>query len=169
MENEREVTAPRQPRAELNAKAEQDFGRNVQRLRKFRGWSQEDLAARMAAHGYPMHQVTVGKIENANRPTSVGEVAALALIFGVEPRDLLQLTPADRDMAAVDEALRALQAKKAELKAVNEQIAELMARRGQLKRERGQLIQAYHVARKRAGMFPSNNKDVIADEDAGDG
>jgi transcriptional regulator with XRE-family HTH domain len=128
--------------------AERWFGERVQALRKARGWTQEDLARQMGNYGFPMHQVTVGKIENAGRPTPVGEVVALAAIFDVEPHDLFRHPLNYANAAAAERALLALQAKKAELKAVNEQIEVLVRERGRLKRERGQLHQQFLAARK---------------------
>lgn len=65
------------------------FGQRVRELRRARGWTQADLAQRLAAAGSPMHQSTVAKIESATRPTPVGEVANLAGIFGEPVAGLL--------------------------------------------------------------------------------
>lgn len=62
---------------------EQMFGVRVKDLRTARGWTQDDLAKRMTSAGYQMHQTTVAKMESGARPTNVGEVAALAAIFGI--------------------------------------------------------------------------------------
>ena len=62
---------------------ERMFGVRVKDLRQARGWTQGDLAQRLTAAGYPMHQTTVAKMEGGSRPTNVGEVAALAAIFGI--------------------------------------------------------------------------------------
>lgn len=62
---------------------EETFGRRVKELRSARGWTQGDLAQRLTAAGYQMHQSTVAKMESGVRPTNVGEIAALAAIFGV--------------------------------------------------------------------------------------
>lgn len=62
---------------------EEAFGRRVRELRSARGWTQGDLAERMTVAGYQMHQSTVAKLENGSRPTNVGEIAALAAIFGM--------------------------------------------------------------------------------------
>ena len=60
---------------------ERRFGRRLKDLRTAKGWTQDDLAKRMTAAGHPMHQTTVAKIESGNRPTPVGEIAALAAIL----------------------------------------------------------------------------------------
>jgi transcriptional regulator with XRE-family HTH domain len=62
---------------------EQRFGARVREIRQARGWTQDDLAKRMTSAGYQMHQTTLTKLENGSRPTSVGEAAALAAIFGI--------------------------------------------------------------------------------------
>lgn len=59
------------------------FGEQVKQFRQANGWTQGELARRMTVVGYTMHQTTVAKVENATRPTNVGEVAALAAIFAV--------------------------------------------------------------------------------------
>lgn len=72
------------------AEVEHWFGQNVRRLREKAGVTQAELASVMGSRGYEMHQVTVGKIETARRPTRVGEVAALASIFDVDVNALFQ-------------------------------------------------------------------------------
>lgn len=52
-------------------------------LREERGWSQADLAERLAEVGFPVHQTTVAKLESGRRPLRVAEVYALALIFRI--------------------------------------------------------------------------------------
>ena len=47
------------------------------------GWTQEQLAEQMTVAGHTMHQTTVAKLESASRPTNVGEIGAIASIFGV--------------------------------------------------------------------------------------
>ncbi len=61
---------------------ERAFGLRIRSLRRARSWTQDEVAQWMTAAGYPMHQTTVAKIESGSRPTSVGEVDALASIFG---------------------------------------------------------------------------------------
>lgn len=76
-----------------DADIEFDFGANVRRLRQEAGWSQSDLAEAMTNRGYGMHQVTVGKVETAQRPTRLAEVAAFAITLNVAVEDLLQPMP----------------------------------------------------------------------------
>ncbi|MCW2651571.1 MAG: hypothetical protein QOE41_4618 [Mycobacterium sp.] len=49
---------------------EEVFGTTVKDLRRARGWTQEELAKRLTAAGYPMHQTTVAKMESGTRPTT---------------------------------------------------------------------------------------------------
>jgi hypothetical protein len=46
----------------------------------------------MEIRGHPMHQTTVAKLESAARPTSVGEIHALALSFDVPVSDLFDFS-----------------------------------------------------------------------------
>ncbi len=57
------------------------FGLHVRRLRQERGWSQEEVAARVRRRGRPWRQSTQAKIESAQRPVRLGEAAALADVF----------------------------------------------------------------------------------------
>ena len=84
---------------------EERFGERVKHLRKARDWNQGELAERMTEAGYPMHQTTVAKMESAARPTNVGEVAALASIFGVAISQLFE--PDDEVSAAYMQLVRA--------------------------------------------------------------
>jgi transcriptional regulator with XRE-family HTH domain len=64
-------------------------GRALRRLRLSRGWSQEEVARRMQAFGYEFHQTMVAKIEAAQRPLRVRELADFAALYGVEVQDLI--------------------------------------------------------------------------------
>lgn len=54
---------------------------SVRQLRQERGWTQEQLAHELRMAGYDYRQMTISRLETAQRPTSVGELAALSLIF----------------------------------------------------------------------------------------
>lgn len=64
-------------------------GRALRRLRMLRGWSQEEVAKRMQAFGYEFHQTMVAKIEAAQRPLRVRELADFAALYGVEVQELI--------------------------------------------------------------------------------
>lgn len=64
-------------------------GRALRRLRLSRDWSQEEAARRMQAYGYDFHQTTIAKIEAAQRPLRVRELADFAALYGVEIHDLI--------------------------------------------------------------------------------
>ena len=78
------------------------LGGRVRSLRRQSGWTQEELAARMTAAGYPMHQTTVTKIEGGSRPTTVEEAFAFGAVLGVPAGDLV-------DPGAASERQRLLQ------------------------------------------------------------
>jgi transcriptional regulator with XRE-family HTH domain len=59
------------------------LGGAVRYLRRKHGYSQEHLAMRMTAAGYPWKQMTVARTEAADRPIRVNEAVALAHIFDV--------------------------------------------------------------------------------------
>jgi ribosome-binding protein aMBF1 (putative translation factor) len=61
---------------------------NMRRLRKERGWSQEDLAAKV-----PLHRNQIGKIEQARKDTGIDIVEKLARTFGVRAGELLDIHP----------------------------------------------------------------------------
>jgi transcriptional regulator with XRE-family HTH domain len=64
-------------------------GRALRRLRLSRGWSQEEVARRMQAYGYDFHQTMIAKIEAAQRPLRVRELADFAALYGVEVQQLI--------------------------------------------------------------------------------
>ena len=63
---------------------EQVFGKRVKDLRKARGWTQDELAQKLTAAGFPAKQTTITKIENGTRPTNVGEIATIAALLNTE-------------------------------------------------------------------------------------
>jgi transcriptional regulator with XRE-family HTH domain len=64
-------------------------GRALRRLRLSLGWSQEEVARRMQAYGYDFHQTMIAKIEAAQRPLRVRELADFAALYGVEVQQLI--------------------------------------------------------------------------------
>ena len=72
------------------------FARQVRRMREHRGWSQTELAQRLASIGHPIGQSRVSTIEAPGpepRTVSIDQAAAFATALGV-PLELL-LTDAD--------------------------------------------------------------------------
>ena len=57
------------------------FGENLKIQREQRGWTQEQLAAKLRAVGVQAHWSTIGKIENGDRSVRVDEAAAIADLF----------------------------------------------------------------------------------------
>jgi transcriptional regulator with XRE-family HTH domain len=64
-------------------------GRALRRLRLARGWSQEEVARLMEAYGYDFHQTMIAKIESAQRPLRVRELADFAALYAVEVSELI--------------------------------------------------------------------------------
>ncbi|SCK37291.1 Helix-turn-helix domain-containing protein [Streptomyces sp. WMMB 714] len=64
-------------------------------LRERAGLSTPELARRLTASGWPTTQPTVTKTEMGQRRIDVEELAALALVLGVRPADLLPPAPPD--------------------------------------------------------------------------
>lgn len=56
----------------------QRFAANLRAARERTGLSQADLAAKMAAEGFPFHQQTVDRIEKGTRRVSIDEAPLLA-------------------------------------------------------------------------------------------
>lgn len=89
------------------------FARSLRSERESRGWSQGDLAQRMAARGLRhVSQVTISRIEHGKRAARLGEAEVIAELL---ERPLAALTLLDERaqlanvlMSTVDEAERAL-------------------------------------------------------------
>jgi hypothetical protein len=71
----------------------------------------------MTAAGYPMHQTTIAKMEGGNRPTTVGEVSAIAAIFGIPMAAFFDTYEGQgyEDLAVLSNQLAALTAEKIKL------------------------------------------------------
>jgi transcriptional regulator with XRE-family HTH domain len=86
-------------------------GRALRRLRTARGWSQEEVARQMKAYGYDFHQTMIAKIEAAQRPIRVRELADFAALYGVEVHELIyppagSLQEADKEIATLGKQLQ---------------------------------------------------------------
>lgn len=87
------------------AHLERRFGRGIKTMREARGWSQTELAERLAELGFEYHQTTIGKIESAARPLRLSELFAFAGVFGIPASDMLAATGStvNPDSFSVDE------------------------------------------------------------------
>lgn len=64
-------------------------GANVRHARERLGWSQEDLASRLAEVGVAWSRPTVAQLELGKRGTTVDDLLVVALAVGVAPHVLL--------------------------------------------------------------------------------
>jgi transcriptional regulator with XRE-family HTH domain len=83
------------------ANDDQQFGENVQRLRKVAGLSQAELAAAMTDEGFPMQQQTVLKLEKGQRPMRLAEAVALARILKAKVEELVHLGYTDEELEVI--------------------------------------------------------------------
>ena len=120
MENNPHPAAASQERPDPEVQA----GRALRRLRKARGWSQDEVGRRMKAYGYDFHQTMIAKIEAAQRPLRVRELADFAALYGMEVHELIyppagSLREVSREIATVTDHLQAadrdVQARRQEL------------------------------------------------------
>lgn len=86
------------------ADPEAQAGQALRRLRLARNWTQEEVAMRMTAYGYDFHQTTIAKIEAAQRPLRVRELADFAALYGVGVQDLVY--PPSRSLPEIDQEIR---------------------------------------------------------------
>jgi transcriptional regulator with XRE-family HTH domain len=97
---------------------EVEAGQALRRLRLARNWSQEEVAVRMTAYGYDFHQTMIAKIEAAQRPLRVRELADFAALYGVDVQDLFypptaSVAETDREIGEAEARLEMLQAQAA--------------------------------------------------------
>ena len=67
----------------MKSKILKQFGNNVKRLRKVKGWSQEDLAKRTK-----LHRTYIGSIERSERNVSLINIERIANALNVKIRAL---------------------------------------------------------------------------------
>lgn len=60
------------------------FGENVKKLRKKKGWSQEDLAKKCG-----LHRTYIGSIERSERNVSLINIEKIAVALEIKLRDLI--------------------------------------------------------------------------------
>ena len=68
----------------MNSKILRQFGDEVKRLRKAKGWSQEELAKRAG-----LHRTYIGSIERSERNVSLMNIQRIAKAFNIKVRNLL--------------------------------------------------------------------------------
>lgn len=107
MENRPQAPGGRDERPDPEVQA----GRALRRLRTARGWSQEEAARRMKPYGYDFHQTMIAKIEAAQRPIRVRELADFAALYGAEVHELIyppagSLQEADKEISALRDQLQ---------------------------------------------------------------
>lgn len=73
--------------------AERNFALNVRRRREALGWSQSELARRMADEGWETYnQMTVSRTEKEERSVRLGEARALARVLGQSVEEMTRPT-----------------------------------------------------------------------------
>lgn len=133
------------------------FGGRVKDLRQAKGWTQDELARRMTAAGHPMHQTTVAKLESGTRPTNVGEVAALAAIFGMPIATLFDDSDAAKlvlEAAALNYTMAALAD---ELVTIKKRFDEVGAQRKSLESD----VQGFRKKLAGMGSLPRQYADLV--------
>ncbi|MEV6847629.1 helix-turn-helix domain-containing protein [Actinoplanes sp. NPDC051411] len=97
---------------ESESTPEQAFGQIVRQQREARGWTQEELRARLEeGHGIRLEKTAMIRLESGKRPTRFNEVVALSVLLGLSlstasfsPQS--QLT--DEELRNLEEQLEAL-------------------------------------------------------------
>jgi hypothetical protein len=103
----------------------------------------------MTDSGFPMHQVTVGKIENAARPTSVGEVSALAQIFSTQAPNLLRQPRDEPKPQALGLSMGEVRRLYGEISTIEAQVYDLTRRYTKLWQEYVEAVDWYRTAKRR--------------------
>src|SRR3954454_19868621 len=67
----------------------QAFAESVLIQRKRKGWNQQQLAARLAEVGYPVHWTTVSKLEKGDREPKLEDLIAFSVALDVSPVHML--------------------------------------------------------------------------------
>jgi transcriptional regulator with XRE-family HTH domain len=79
--------APARRRARASATPEDAIARGIRNARRSRGWTQQDLADRLAEIGYPLDRSTLAKLEATKKPRgiSVNDALAISAALGIAP------------------------------------------------------------------------------------
>jgi transcriptional regulator with XRE-family HTH domain len=124
--------------------------REVRELRQAKSWTQGELAKRLQAAGFKLHQSSVARMEVAERPTSVGEVAALARIFSVPIWSMFE-SPSDR----ANPRVRFGQVK-ARMDEIDEELGQMGDRADILTLERGRAVRSVGRDQRGTGEGPGD-------------
>jgi transcriptional regulator with XRE-family HTH domain len=74
------------------------IGERVAAIRRYRGWTQQDLADALQAVGIDIERIVIAKLESGRRPfVKVDELLALCVVLEVSPTDLLVPKDVDDD------------------------------------------------------------------------
>jgi len=84
--------------------ADERLGANLRIMRERLKISQSALAEVMTARGFPWHQSTVARTEAGKQAVRIGEVEALAAIFGISVERLLGTPEEAEALAAIAQA-----------------------------------------------------------------
>ena len=126
------------------------FGAGVRRGRQAAGMTQIELAARMAARGWPWYGSTVSKTESGDRPPTLTELYALAEVLDVDMIALLN--------PRFDGAL--LRAERAAAEAAGARVTSLLEQLAQARAEQGQhLAESERILRARSATLEQMERD----------
>lgn len=92
---------------------EETFGQQMQRIRKARGMSQDDLCRVLAGTGVPPHQTTISKLEGGHRPLRLNEACAIAAALGADLNSMVGEVGPDPDAAVLAYVARIAQLERA--------------------------------------------------------
>lgn len=81
-----------------------NLGKNLQRLRKVNGFTQEDICAKLDLVGRPMLRSTYAQIETGARNIFISDLIALKCIFNVDYDEIFQdLKPINKYESETDQ------------------------------------------------------------------
>lgn len=119
---------------------ETKFIASMTELRLALGWSQSELARRMAELGYKyFNQMTVSRTEKLDRPLRLGEARAIARIFGVSVNRMIEAEDLGQASSDAVNRLSEMDARLAEMEA---ELAGHIAATGRLQLEIARLRSA---------------------------
>ncbi|MCO7238412.1 helix-turn-helix domain-containing protein [Aeromicrobium sp. CnD17-E] len=141
--------------------AERHLADRVTALRQSRGWSQDRLAAEMAAAGCPIPQSAISRIENATarRDITVDEAISFAKVFGVPLIELL-LPPGAQGSVLLLQLLRHGGHVAQQLRASQQAYADAVERVAELLLEDSMHYAAFDIARADERITFEGNEEI---------